>query len=300
MEKKYEIKQVGEINPAAEIPDFLKQKKIPLKFCFVGDGAAYWDKLRGAGESGDFQLGDREFESLTNLLSEVPELKTPTNIIHFGIGNGIEIPAIADSFDFSKHAYIGADISKELIKRAINYQKETLEKMKEVMFFTADVEKPGNVAEICAEARKRYNPQNLLIFSGEGTLLSNFYVFRYIADGLKGNDMVLFSLEGYDISKMQEMLDTYNSESARDFFMAGVNQAGIKQGKFLDAVFNSETQNVEVYFKTPDGKEYLCLTSYKPSSTGDFKGVLEANNLNPVFVRYSEENQMYRALCKRK
>ncbi len=298
----YAIEKVGKRYSNNEIMKALKYKYIPLKFCYLEKGADNWDKLRGKGgqhHNVEFELGEREYAGLIQALSRVPVLKNPINIIHIGIGNGIELPAISSVFDFQKHSYLGVDISFEMIQNTIRYQKNILKKINQVSFILSDVEKKGNLLKICKKAKMNGNPVNLLLFTGEGTLLSNFKIFRYIADALDKNDLVLISLEGDRKSQRKKMLATYNLRASIDLFKVGLRKAGITKGVFLPAKFNEETHRVEVYFETPDKKKILCLTSYKPPSVNQFKETLEHHGLIPLVIEYYQNTQMYGAVCKK-
>ena len=297
--RRYIIKKIGRINAEAEIKESLKEKRPPLKLFYIADGADSWDDLRGTGHATAFELGNRELLSIKRLLKEVPGFRDPTNIVHFGIGNGIEIPAIFSSFDFKKHAYVGVDISKSLIEKAMDYQEKVLGRCDNVTFFESDVEKEGNIVKICSEIKQKFNPQNLLIFSGEGTLLSNLEVFRFVSDALGKGDLAIFSLEGYDKRRSKEMLSTYDQQKFRKFCRNGLKRAGITEGKFLKAQFNPSKSRAEVYFQKANDEKILCLASYKPSSIDELKKVLLQSGLQPSFIRYSEEDRMYRVLCKK-
>ena len=123
MIKKIIIKKIGHSNIDIEINHSLKKKILPLKFCYLNKGANAWDTLRN-NKNSNFELGNKEISSFKKLLSKIPELKTPTNIVHFGVGNGLEIPELFSSFDFKKHSYIGVDISLSLIKKSVLYQEK--------------------------------------------------------------------------------------------------------------------------------------------------------------------------------
>ena len=121
-EKEYVIEKISEINWEDEIRSALHSRKIPLKLCYPGDGAHRWDLLRGCGgqeHNSEFELGKRECAGLHRLLSRLPAQKDPMNIIHVGIGNGIELAALISSFDFKRHFFWGVDISIEMIHNVI-------------------------------------------------------------------------------------------------------------------------------------------------------------------------------------
>jgi len=298
----YEIVRIGEQFFDDEIMSDLKNGFISLKFCYLGKGADNWDKLRGKGgrqHNVEFELGKREYTGLIQALSRVPFLKNPTNIIHIGVGNGIELPAITSVFDFQKHSYLGVDISYEMIQNTVRYQKNILGKMKQALFIISDVEKKGNISHICEMAKKRFNPANLLLFTGEGTLLSNLKIFKYVSNALKINDLVLISLEGDQKSERKKMLSMYDLKASRELLTFGLEKAGITKGFFLPAEFNEKNHQVEVYFKTSDKKKIICLTSYKPPSIYQFKETLKHHGLVPLFIEYYSSTQMYGAVCKK-
>ena len=57
------IKEVGNIPGEKELKKYLKQKTIPVKFCYLGKGADRWDQLR---QHYTFNLGDRELIAFRN------------------------------------------------------------------------------------------------------------------------------------------------------------------------------------------------------------------------------------------
>lgn len=296
------IKNFLNLDEQKEIKEALKKNIIPLKFCYINEGADQWDKLRGKGEGNtgyNSELGDREKAGLSLTLSKIPKINYPLNIIHIGIGNGIEIPIIFNHFDLKKSYYFGVDISYQLILKTMENQKSFLEKMKKAFFIVSDVEKENSLTKICNYARKEGYSRNFLIFSGEGTLLSNFSVFKFIAKSLGERDFVLISLEGYNKSKEKEMLSVYNLKVSHEFLKVGLKKAGITKGYFLPAEFNKESWKVEVYFKTFTGRKILCLRSYKPPSKEQFRQILLRYGLNPTVIEYHSKLNMYGAICKR-
>jgi hypothetical protein len=287
----------------SEIVEALKHQIIPLKFCFLGNGANRWDSHRGKGgqhHSAEFGLGKREYTGLMNVLSLVPELKRPTNIMHVGVGNGIELPLIFSAFDFQKHSYIGVDISYDMIKKTIQNQEATLKKIRRISFMVSDVEKEGNLQKICNWAKIKAHGTNLLLFPGEGTLLSNFNVFQYICDALGKNDLVLISLEGDNPSKRREILHMYDLDTSKSLYRVGLERVGITEGQFLYPLFNEKRHRIEVFFETADKKRYLCLSSYKPPSKIHFKETLERHGLTPFFIEYYPDSWMYGSICKKR
>jgi len=297
---KYVIERVGKQCPDNEIKKALKYRYVPLKFCYQGNGANSWDKLRGKGGQNHnvkFELGKREHNGLFQILTRIPVLKNPTNILHVGVGNGIELPVIYSVFDFQKHFYLGIDISYEMIQNTIHNQENILKKMDRASFVLSDVEKKGNLLKICRKAKRNGHPNNLLLFTGEGTLLSNFKVFRYIADSLDKNDLALISLEGDKKSQRKKMLENYNLEASKDLFRVGLKKARITKGVFLPARFDKKSHQVKVYFQTPSKKKILCLSSYKPPSKKQFKEILKKYGLKPIFIEYFSDIQMYGTVC---
>lgn len=289
-----ETRRIGTIPKNNELQKALARGIIPIKFCYPEEGGDRWDELRQ--ETG-YTLGNREYATLIHALSRIG-LTHPTNIIHLGIGNGIEIPVLVRTFDFSTHRYVGVDISLKMIDNTWRYHSAELKQMCSSYFVLSDIENEGNLEKICDNAKKSGHRRNLLLIMGQGVLLSNPEFFRYVSGCLQKEDYVLITLEGDDKSRRKEILRTYNLKPTHDLLKVGLARAGILEGTFLPAQFNEDLHRVELYFRDQKSRDVLCLTSYKPGSFNEFKETLEQRGLNPISIEYLPQTHTYAAICK--
>ncbi len=292
----FTIRRIGHIPTNRELKGYLANDIIPIKFCYPGEGGDMWDKLRSSKKK--YKLGRREYYALARVLSRA-RLPEPVNVIHIGPGNGIEIPLLADSFDFKRHNYVGVDISRRMIRNTIRNHPGAFARMGSAYFVISDIEAEGNLRKICDYAKAHGHKRNLLLLIGQGVLCSNPKLFSYLASSLGRNDSVLITLERDDSKKRGEILQTYDLSLTRNLLRVGLERAGANKGRFLPASFNEDSHEVEVYFKTARGRKILCLTSYKPSTAGQFKESLLAAGLKPVFVSNFNKTHTIGALCKR-
>lgn len=290
-----EIHRIGAIPGNNELPEALARGIIPIKFCYPEEGGDRWDELRQ--ETG-YTLGNREYTALIPALSKIC-LTHPTNIIHLGVGNGMEIPVLVRAFDFSTHRYVGVDISQKMIDNTLQYHSAELEQMCSAYFVLSDIEMEGNLKKICDNVKKSRYLRNLLLIIGQGVLLSNSEFLGQVSGCLQKDDYVLITLEGDDKSRRKEILRTYNLKATHNLLKVGLARAGILEGTFLPAQFNEDLYRVELYFRGQNGRDILCLTSYKPASSHEFRETLEQRGLNPISVEYLPKTHTYAAICTR-
>ncbi len=286
---------VGTLPQIKELKEAVAGSVIPIKFCYPGEGGDKWNQLR---QDTHYTLGEREYSALAHTLSKV-NLTKPTNIIHLGVGNGIEIPALIDHIDFSIHNYFGVDISQRMIANALRYQKTAYAHLGFKRFVLSDIETEGNLQQICDYAKRIGHTRNLLLGLGQGVLCSNPSFFKFVAKSLKEEDYFLLILEGDHLLHRNKILSTYNLNSVHDLLTIGLHRAGILKGKFLPARFNDDLHQVELYFRN-NKRDILCLTSYKPPSAGQFRETLESASLQVKSITYYPKTNTYSALCKGK
>jgi len=286
---------IGKIPGKKELLEKLVAGAIPIKFCYPDEGGDKWDELRG---NKKYFLGDREYKSLIRNLSKI-KLSEPTNILHLGPGNGIEIPAICSAFDFKKHAYFGVDISQRMIENMICYHNLELANIKYSLFILADLESKGVLSEICNLAKKKQHQNNLLLITGQGVLCSNPLFLRYVAASLDKNDLAFITIEGDDLQRRKEILQTYNLREVENLLLVGLRRADIGNGNFLPTLFNEDIHQAEKYFETDSGEKILCLSSYKPSSDRQFEVTLRERGLQAEFIDYFPQSHTYATLCRR-
>ncbi len=295
--KNQQIIQVGSLPSERELSQAVETGMLPIKYCYPGEGGDAWDTLRKKEKKG-YSLGEREYVTLLHSLRSI-HVSEPTNIIHIGPGNGVEIPSISRCLNFQKHQYIGVDISQRMLENTRTYQEEFFKSMRDPVFILSDIEYPGNARKVNAFAKDRGLSRSLFIVTGQGVLCSNQQFLEDLADALDEKDSVFITLEGDSTSNRSEILSTYNLPPVEQLLSIGLERAGIREGRFLPASFNEELHHVEKYFELPEKRKILCLSSYKPSSDRQFELVLTEAGLQPLWTQYFPQVHSYATLCGR-
>jgi len=295
--KNLQITQIGELPNERELSKDVEAGNIPIKYCYPGKGGDAWDKLRKEDKK-RYSLGEREYKTLLQSLRGI-YLSEPTNIIHIGPGNGVEIPLLSKALDLQMHRYVGVDISQRMLENTIRYQKDFFKSMKNPCFILADVEYRGTARSVNNFAKETWHPKSLFVVAGQGVLCSNQSFLEYLKDALDEDDLVLITLEGDYTSKRSEIISTYDLSYVEQLLSIGLERAGIINGKFLPASFNEASHCVEKHFESTHKDKIKCLSSYKPSSDRQFESVLTGAGLQPFWIQYFPEPHSYATLCGR-
>jgi len=294
----HELRTIGKIPGNVELAEYLKNKFIPIKFCYPNEGGDRWHELR---RNSEYSLGERELIAFRDGLKKIKEYVggSSLRIIHLGPGDGIELPPLYGKEGFSLDTeYVGIDISKQMISNTIRLNKLILEKVPSLWYLT-DIETEGNLKDILSNLDEKTKKENLMLLTNQGVLISNPKTLPIISNSMKKGDYLFITLEGDDPARRDEVLATYNLEEVRNILKVGLERAGITEGKFIPTRFNEKLNQAEVYFEQKNGKKILCLTSYKPKSKEQIKERLEENKLKTIFVDYFPESHSYAILCRR-
>jgi len=140
-----------------ELDEFVKKKKeIPIRFCYAG---IVWNKIA---TDQNYKLATREIGILKKSIKIVSsKIKKPINILHLGVGNGVEIPYIINAVGLSNiKNYAIVDINKSMLKLAKSFALKKYPKLNIKPYFR-DIETTG-IKDI-AEELKNNGAKRILI-----------------------------------------------------------------------------------------------------------------------------------------
>jgi ubiquinone/menaquinone biosynthesis C-methylase UbiE len=293
------IIRIGKDPTTAELKNSLRKNEIPLKFCYMGQGAKCWNNLR---ESKEYKLGDKWVYILEKTLPQVRKRLNGEdyNLIHVGPGNGIEIPSFLGSIGLNgKARYCGIDVSRDMLELAIESNRDTLNQ-KNSVWYQSDVESKGNLERIAKGIRRKYSERSLILLTDEGTLLSNKSIFKELYRALGKGDYALITIEGDNPEKRGEILQTYSLPQTLKILSVGLRKAGYdyNRGSFSFS-FNERRSRVEVYFNTHVGNKLLCLASYKPKKE-EFFNELKSFGFDIPYFKFHEEAWAFSVLLEKR
>lgn len=288
------------------ISKMIQNKKSLLKFAYINEGAKAWDKIRN---DSSFSVGNREINALREISCHFDKINIsrPINFIHLGSGNGIELPVFAEIFRFGKKdAYVGVDISERLLNILIKNHSDYLSKTVDsgLFFFQTDLEVEGNIEYICKKVKTAHRAINIVAASGEGTLLSNHDVLKYIADALEKEDYAIFSIDGVSKSEIQTICSEYDKQITRDFVIHSLKYAKFVEvikddsGQFIPTYYDNKLQQIVISYKLLSGAEIILLRSFKPSDGSAVKKVFNENNLEIVHLVKTKDSA-FGILCRK-
>lgn len=235
---------------------FVEEKnEVPIRVVYTQE---YWDKVA---KDPNYQLANREIGALQDSLPKLAEhLKGKhINIIHLGVGNGVEIPFIVDALSESIISqYVIVDVNQAMLDLA---EKELAgQNVKKVL---RDIETDG-IQDICDEA-KNNGAMNLIFLIANGVLFSNDSFVEEIYKNLKQDDLFFLTLELYQENKDEEIIKPYLIPTVLDLLGNGlkiINQH--PEYKNFSAKIDRKDNRLKVYYSTENGRKLLVLHSYKP------------------------------------
>jgi len=298
---------ISEVNAKDVIKRMISNEQSLLKFAYLHEGADAWDKMR---TDADFPVGSREIDALQAIVSifgaSFDHLNNSINLIHIGSGNGVEIPLFSKIFDLKKEdSYTGVDISHDLLCLLNNnFGNYLMERVGSMLLFQSDVELEGNIRNICDAVRSQHKAVNIVAASGEGTLLSNHVVLRFISEALHPEDYAIFSIDGIDPGEIQKLCSEYDRGLARVFVIHGLHYAkkvgaiDNEEGNFLPAYYDDSLQQIVMPYELSDGTKIILLRSFKPASEESLSHIFEKNGLKVVHIEKTE-NSAYGILCRK-
>jgi|GEM_PF-1667104 len=295
-----EIIEIGKIPKNEAIQKYVKSGTIPIRFCYPDEGGDIWHNLRS---DNAYELGNmREWVAYTEGLKKAKQTvgSKSTNIIHLGVGDGIEIPELFRYFKPVDGAiYAGVDISKRMIENTLALRADELLGA-DASWYLTDIETEGNLKSVCYDVRNRGENGNLVLLNNQGVLLSNPKTLQNIYAAMQKQDRLFITVEGDDREKRTEICASYDLPDCRALLSLGLKRAGIdpKDGAFR-TVFNEEKSRAEVYFTPNEGNDILCLTSYKPKEF-EFRKRLDRCGFGIDFLEFYPEVHTFAVLCHKK
>jgi len=246
-----------------------EKKEIPIRIVYT---QKYWDKIA---MDSSYSLASRELGALSRSVASISKFfkNKKINIIHLGVGNGVEVPFLIDAIGLKNiDTYSIVDVNRTMLDISESKIKKRYKQLR-VKKFQKDIETYG-IKEICKETRQGGSRINLIVLIANGVLFSNDDLAKDIIQNMKGDDFFLLSLELYQKGKDEEIKKPYLIKSVLDLLVNGVKILGYKwKYEYFDAEINRKTRMLEVYF-SPEGNrknKLLVLRSYKP----DIKHLME-------------------------
>lgn len=253
------VKRLDKKQTAVLIKSVRENREVPIRFVYLGE---YWDKIA---KDQDYNLKNREIGVLKKYIEKVAQnITKKVNIIHLGVGNGIEIPIIAGALKDKIDTYAIADINETMLKLAGNRVAEFFSKEK-IRRFNQDFE-TYSVKRIFKETKKAGAKTNLIVLAANGVLFSNDDFVKDIFSGMDKNDYFFLTLELYQPGKDKEIIQPYLIPSVLDLLSNGVKILGYRP-KYEDfsAEIDKKKHLLKVYFSPGNKNKLLVLHSYKPN-----------------------------------
>lgn len=223
------------------------------------------------------------------------------NIIHLGVGNGVEIPFLVNALKTENiDIYSIVDINKTMLDISEAKIKKQYPGLK-IKRFCKDIETYG-IKDVCQKTKKAGADINLIVLIANGVLFSNDELVKDIAKNMSKEDFFLLSLELYQKGKDEEIIKPYLIQSVLALLANGVKILGYKiKYEYFDAEIDKKKNWLKVYFN-PGGdktKRLLVLRSYKPNVK---QLTQRMNKFGFKTLQINEYKDIHAcvALCKRK
>jgi len=244
-----------------ELNEVVKNKKeIPIRFCYIG---MKWHKIA---TDPNYTLKQRELGILKKSIELVAsKIITPINILHLGVGNGVEIPYIVDAIGLSNIKIYGiVDINKSMLKLAKSFALKKYSKLNIKSYFR-DIETNG-IKDIAKELKNSGAKRNLILLIGNGVLFSNPKTVKFIRESMDQEDNFFLTLELFKKEKQKEIFNSYMIPMILDLLRIGIRRAGFKPSyEKFSIIYDSKTSRLKQFFQT-NGEKLLVLSSYKPTN----------------------------------
>lgn len=225
--------------------------EIPVKFCYLGEGAKEWDRI--AKRRTSVMKGINTFESdllkkrIKNIVSTFSDCKK-INIIDIGCGNGEPVAPILD--ELSKLGitirYVPIDISREMLDIAKDFVSKRYKNI-EIKTFQLDFEL-GNFSDIIFEL-KGGGYSNLLLHLGStlGNHSDRQRVLANFRDSMSSDDYLIIGVELTNFLKINKILPHYEEKELGDILYLMPEYIGIdRKDTDYDFSWNDKLNQVEV------------------------------------------------------
>lgn len=259
------------------------RNELLMKFHYMGDGANSWETLVSDPEYG---LGSTESNLIHSHRQEIlKEVGEKINLIDLGCGTGEKATIFLEKMRKKDAKYAALDISRDMLDKA-KHRIENRFKELNCEFQRIDFEE-GNFANITENLRDKNNSKNLILFLGNtlGNVSDKNRVLSNIREGMTLNDHLIVGIELFDIKRIQEILNHYQSSPiVRELLFTTLRNFGVQPntGSF-EVTFNKNKNQVEFRFRIKKpilfsvgykkihlkpGMQLLMGFSYKPSTKG--------------------------------
>jgi len=232
--------------------DCLRNKRLPLKFAYIGKTAHTHDKLV---RSNEYKLSDNEGRLIRDKLAiaQISNQINPEgfNLIDIGAGNGVKATNIISSILVKNIAvnYIALDYSDELLKIA---KRNLLESFPTLEIQTALIDFEQRQFQDELDNIHFYSTfEKIYLFLGTtlGNPFDRMRTLENIRNSINNGEKLLIGVELYDENKIDDVLSHYCNTPFYNAVFNPLTFAGLspEDGK-LEVVFNKGTRNVEVHF----------------------------------------------------
>ena len=160
-----------------------EKREIPIRVVYT---QKYWDKIA---KDFSYFLASRELTALKKSIASISKILSSKkfNVIHLGVGNGIEIPFLVNAFKIKNIAtYSIIDVNKTMLDISEAKIRKQYPKLK-VKRFCRDIETYG-IKKICQETKRGGADINLIVLIANGVLFSNDELAKDIAKNMDKKD----------------------------------------------------------------------------------------------------------------
>lgn len=262
-----------------ELDEIVKKKReIPIRFCYIG---LAWHKIA---TDPKYSLATRELKILEESIKVVSlKIEKPVNILHLGVGNGVEIPYIVDAIGLSNiQLYSIVDINKSMLKLAKSFALEKYPGLK-IKSYLRDIETEG-MKDIAEKLKRKGAKRNLILLIGNGVLFSNPRTIKFIRESMETEDYFFLTLELFKKEKQKEIFDSYMIPTVLDLLSIGIRRAGFKPTyEKFSIKYDPKTSRLKQFFQI-NRKKLLVLASYKPTNIKKIEKRLKKYGLKKEFL----------------
>ncbi|MDP2586343.1 MAG: L-histidine N(alpha)-methyltransferase [Candidatus Komeilibacteria bacterium] len=240
-----------------------EKNEIPIRVVYTQE---YWDNIA---KDSDYQLANREISALKNSMTKLAEQlgEKKINIIHLGVGNGLEIPMIINGIGAKNIAnYSIVDVNPTMLEMSEKKLQQNFPEITTKKFLT-DIETYG-FKDVCKQTKKDGAEINIIFLIANGVLFSNDELVREIYNNLDENDYFFLTLELYQEGKDKEIIKPYLIPTVLDLLGNGIKLIGYEpKYEEFSAEIDKINHLLKIYYSPSNDKtkKLLVLHSYKPN-----------------------------------
>lgn len=228
----------------------------------------------------DFDLGRRELAALKRVLPVVANrVQVPVNVIHIGVGEGREVPLLADTLRINQY------VLNDLCAPVLNRTKKKVRTAYPTVHFTtahADIEESDALGRI----RNKLEGQTLFVLVGNATILSNHLLDQNLEQAMRKEDFLLVTVE----TPHKDMYRSYAIEPVYKMLAQGGLEASVRNTRVR---YDRSKQLLKVSV----GRKTL-IASYKPQPKQLQRRMRKAG-MTEIVLREYKDLHMVAALFKK-